>query len=272
MSLRVPQAMREWHEAPTFNLRTFQRATENTQRDPAGQGLNWYIYCANNPLKFVDPTGMEISADRYASVALDYLRAVDRVGLGFVGPSILIAAFEKNGKYGNYTINILGVSGSDVRLYDSNTGRSAEAMTSAYIMRRGGRTWVKNNEINIVYNIDAFSQTKDYNLERFVTVIAHELLHALQAASDPLAYGMSLSPGQGKAVIEFEAHLYQTAVGKELWDIDTLGMSPDHLMQYVTETYWTRGSASPNQVATVRIGVVSRRGNSTSPIWQRWWK
>ena len=27
-----------------------------TQRDPAGDGINWYIYTYNNPLKFIDPT------------------------------------------------------------------------------------------------------------------------------------------------------------------------------------------------------------------------
>lgn len=29
-----------------------------TQRDPIGDGVNWYVYTYNNPLKFVDPTGM----------------------------------------------------------------------------------------------------------------------------------------------------------------------------------------------------------------------
>jgi RHS repeat-associated protein len=33
--------------------------------DPARSGTNWYAYCANNPITFVDADGKEMSADQY---------------------------------------------------------------------------------------------------------------------------------------------------------------------------------------------------------------
>ena len=43
--------------------------------DPAGDGTNWYAYCGNDPVNFVDPTGMWMEGDEnYSSQAQVYLR------------------------------------------------------------------------------------------------------------------------------------------------------------------------------------------------------
>jgi len=37
-----------------YNPQTGRFATE----DPAGDGLNWYTYCYNNPIRYIDPFGL----------------------------------------------------------------------------------------------------------------------------------------------------------------------------------------------------------------------
>ena len=39
-----------------------------TQRDPAGDGVNWYAYTYNNPLKYTDPNGQEPVLDQVGTV------------------------------------------------------------------------------------------------------------------------------------------------------------------------------------------------------------
>ena len=66
--------------------------------DPAKDGPNWYIYCNNNPLKYVDPTGLsgELTAAWFSSTW--WLCGVDGLlpvgDLIYVGTGILIGAGE----------------------------------------------------------------------------------------------------------------------------------------------------------------------------------
>lgn len=80
-----------------------------TQEDPTGAGLNWYTYCANNPLFYIDPWGLkEVAARAYAE---SYGATVTWTGNGtsfdgytyanavvtYNGVSLNISGFLKNG-------------------------------------------------------------------------------------------------------------------------------------------------------------------------------
>jgi len=42
-----------------YNARWYDAGTGRfISEDPARDGSNWYIYCSNNPIKYIDPTGM----------------------------------------------------------------------------------------------------------------------------------------------------------------------------------------------------------------------
>jgi len=48
-------------ETETYYLRAryYKSSTGRfTQQDPIGDGLNWYVYCNNNPVSFIDPSGL----------------------------------------------------------------------------------------------------------------------------------------------------------------------------------------------------------------------
>ncbi|MCL2679489.1 MAG: hypothetical protein FWF18_04310 [Dehalococcoidia bacterium] len=49
-----------------------------TQEDPIKAGLNWYTYCNNNPILFIDPWGLIPSIDEAAAMAKHIAGATDR--------------------------------------------------------------------------------------------------------------------------------------------------------------------------------------------------
>ena len=81
--------------------------------DPAKDGVNWYIYCNNNPLKYVDHTGLvrELTAAWFSSTwwlcGIDGLLPVGN--LIYFGTGILIGAGETIITYGDKITRHLSV-------------------------------------------------------------------------------------------------------------------------------------------------------------------
>ena len=64
-----------------YNARWYDASTGRfISEDPARDGSNWFIYCSNNPIKYIDPTGMifGLSSEESGEYDSDSKRPIER--------------------------------------------------------------------------------------------------------------------------------------------------------------------------------------------------
>ena len=158
--------------------------------DPIKDGYNWYIYCAGNPVMFVDPSGLIIKLSKDATtehkkqyeVAINYLK-------GSKTAQKLIEKLEKS----NVVFTVMFV--------DSSKNSQYEYATNNIIWsNRGGLVGLESKE----------GQSPALSL-------AHEMGHAAQHLDGELnKYIQSKSKADKVIVEESNVTKYETPIAKEL--------------------------------------------------------
>ena len=98
-------------------------------QDPIRSGVNWYAYCENNPLKFVDPTGLESADAAYShneqQKEYESTGGQDNGDEGVSGPTDRFLGKERDPEIGDYVSKYQRPDGSTYTL-NRNSGKTSD--------------------------------------------------------------------------------------------------------------------------------------------------
>ena len=221
-----------------------------TQRDPIGDGVNWYAYTYNNPLKFVDPTGTTIvflgTPDAHGNSNIEFTASAN--GKDFHGGSIdtlstgpltfyraIYGIGNTNPTHGGVEhpsladTNVFGQTITD--LINSDTTIYLIFDSSLDVGTGGLADFMGPSNDKFLVRINGQHATGDYpGLIGTRHALVHELTHASQAIADPAGFRNR----DYYSVFEFERQAYDTGAkfAAELQGdyIKTLDYMPEYLL------------------------------------------
>ncbi|MDE0042859.1 MAG: RHS repeat-associated core domain-containing protein, partial [Candidatus Poribacteria bacterium] len=101
------------------------------QRDPAGDGMNWYVYAGNNPLAFIDPTGLRrLSQLEWDAVYFVFRGTVASTDLDI---EIVEGLGDNRGLYNGGKIQISADLYEAAGLNENSTGNNTNRLNPAVI-------------------------------------------------------------------------------------------------------------------------------------------
>src|SRR5574344_1630402 len=167
--------------------------------------LSPYVYCADNPVKLIDPDGKEIDPESDKAYVQPY-EDETKARMNYIDALRGTDKFKKgmDDQYKEYSniLNEIGDLRSDKKnLYTIKTGAEGLGENVQGVTRYGG----SRNGMNLI-NIDL--ATKEENPVFFLSIIAHELKHAYQFYNGALGFvienGKQISSSDSK-MLEKEA-------------------------------------------------------------------
>ena len=169
-----------------------------TQEDPAKDGTNWYVYCANDPVNYIDPSGLIItcSTDDSAETLrmlmeltddeLAFVEYLDENGVGTgMGEIKIVKAYDTERHVGQTLITDLINSDTNVNI---NLGFREDGETNCANWDDLSKIdiWVDNGNTLDMGALMMDVETGDISWTAFddYMILGHEMVHAWRAIND----------------------------------------------------------------------------------------
>ncbi|MBP3505045.1 MAG: hypothetical protein J6K43_01385, partial [Lachnospiraceae bacterium] len=243
----------EYYDAETQNIYLRNRYYDPANgrfitEDPVRDGLNWYVYCGNNPIRYVDPSGMIIkltgTGDEVQSIWQNLKKLTndelvltqDRVEVGdgqyeLLDSYTVTVGTENSGSLEVGTSMIRRIIGSYLTCYIQVTagGSGADPIVKGDASRVGigtGGTIYFNpdNPVNVLTEYKDSNITSMKNIPKEIE-LGHELIHVLRFMGGNFRpYNDATQEGYGTyAYVDAKGNIIKTSYRME--ELETTGIS-----------------------------------------------
>lgn len=229
-----------------------------TQEDPAKDGANWYVYCGNNPVAFVDPSGLTIilqRTDEEIKQSLEELQMLtnDYIDINQDGEVVIISSGTMNTDYDLATgtelvaslinnkefdcVIVRNMADEEENKYSSQTFNHRDSYSSVIT--------INDDEVNErVLTVSATGERKWELIPDYIK-LGHEMIHAFRFMNDETNYGRF---GFRYYVDENYEPQYERSSSLYVYDEE---------FEVVGLTYFNNVPVRPENIITAKAGAIT---------------
>lgn len=231
-----------------------------TSEDPVKDGFNWYVYCANNPIAFVDPSGLTIILQGTAEEKMESFAELQMLTNDelYMDPETGVVTIVENGNIMNAEYDL--VAGTElvaslindeefecviVRNMTDENGNKYGSQTFNYRGSYSSVVTINDDEVNEkVLTVSATGERKWEQIPDYIK-LGHEMIHAFRFMNDETNYG------------SFGFRYYVDENYEPQYERSSSLYINDEEFEVVGLTYFNNVPVRPENIITAKAGAIT---------------